>query len=278
MSTRNRIPQLLEPYFRLPPELSLILLTGTLGCTPTWLTSLYVSSILSPQQQQQGEAYTVLLVSWMRDLKFWKTQIRRTTGLDLSKLASEQRFHFVDCTSTTLQHPSTSKDILESTVQQMQSVLSKIESHQPKSRTILILDNPDILLATASTTASNLHQALLPLRSRVHATIVSLTADSPFLAAAAAAATEEASKSRFSPVEVQTSAFVVLMAHAASFVVGVRELLTGAARDVSGVVRITRGGGAYEGDEAGDVKEVEALYLVQRDGGVKVFGRGQMGG
>lgn len=79
-------------------------------------------------------------------------------------------------------------------------------------------------------------------------------------------------------MEVQTSAFVVLMAHAASFVVGVRELLTGAARDVSGVVRITRGGGAYEGDEAWEVKEVEALYLVQRDGGVKVFGRGQMGG
>jgi len=51
---------------------------------------------------------------------------------------------------------------------------------------------------------------------------------------------------------------------------GVRELDTGVARDVSGVLRIGRGGG--EGTE--DVEEKEVLYFVGSDGGVRVFERG----
>lgn len=60
---------------------------------------------------------------------------------------------------------------------------------------------------------------------------------------------------------------------------GVRALETGAARDVSGVLRITRGGGwgwEEDGEEEGEGmgREVELLYLVGRDGNVKVFERG----
>lgn len=61
---------------------------------------------------------------------------------------------------------------------------------------------------------------------------------------------------------------------------GVRALETGAARDVSGVLRITRGGGwgggagGWEEDGEGEGREVELLYLVGRDGNVKVFERG----
>lgn len=59
---------------------------------------------------------------------------------------------------------------------------------------------------------------------------------------------------------------------------GVRALETGAARDVSGVLRITRGGGygGWEEEEDGTEmgREVELLYLVGRDGNVKVFERG----
>lgn len=50
----------------------------------------------------------------------------------------------------------------------------------------------------------------------------------------------------------------------------VRELDTGAARDISGVLRIGRGGG--EGAE--DIDEKEVLYFVGGDGGVRVFERG----
>lgn len=61
-----------------------------------------------------------------------------------------------------------------------------------------------------------------------------------------------------------------------------RELGTGAARDVSGVLRVTRGGGWDEEEDVGDgrLKEagLEALYLVQRDGRVEVFERGAVTG
>lgn len=60
------------------------------------------------------------------------------------------------------------------------------------------------------------------------------------------------------------------LAHQARLLMGVRELDTGVARDVSGVLRIGRGGG--EGAE--DVEEKEVLYFVGGDGGVRVFERG----
>ena len=83
---------------------------------------------------------------------------------------------------------------------------------------------------------------------------------------------------------------------------GVRELETGAAGDVGGVLRVGRGGGWYdwddgEGDKEGgwggeggggeaggqgrghweEVREMEVLYLVRRDGSARVFERGANG-
>lgn len=52
------------------------------------------------------------------------------------------------------------------------------------------------------------------------------------------------------------------------YVMGLRLLDTGTARDISGILRITRG---PEGD---DVEEKEVLYYVGGDGGVRVFERG----
>lgn len=77
------------------------------------------------------------------------------------------------------------------------------------------------------------------------------------------------------------SRFIVGQAHAAKWVVGVRGLDTGVARDVSGVVRVSRGGDAGSWDEEEDhnnkrekEKDMEVLYFVQGDGGVRVFERG----
>lgn len=59
-----------------------------------------------------------------------------------------------------------------------------------------------------------------------------------------------------------------------------RPLDTGKARDVSGVIRVSRGG-AWDDDNDDDEegqeqqKELEALYFVQNDGGVRVFERGE---
>lgn len=82
MSIRNRIPQSLDAYLRLPPELSLLLITGTLGCSPNWLTSRVVGSIINGQQDSASvddvEPTAVVLVSWMRDAAYWKSELRRS--------------------------------------------------------------------------------------------------------------------------------------------------------------------------------------------------------
>ena len=52
----------------------------------------------------------------------------------------------------------------------------------------------------------------------------------------------------------------------------VRGLDTGVAKDVSGVLRISKGVGESADEE--DVEETECLYYTGSDGGVKVFERG----
>ena len=54
---------------------------------------------------------------------------------------------------------------------------------------------------------------------------------------------------------------------------GLRLLDTGAAKDVSGVLRVTRG--PDEGEGWGEVDEREVLYFVGGDEGVRVFERGE---
>ena len=77
------------------------------------------------------------------------------------------------------------------------------------------------------------------------------------------------------PVEVDHSAFVSGLAQQAYFVLSLRLLSTGIAKDVSGVLRITRGPEAKDLEAAdGEIAEKEFLYFVAGDGSVKVFERG----
>lgn len=84
------------------------------------------------------------------------------------------------------------------------------------------------------------------------------------------------------PLEKNHAAFVVGLAHRATMVLQLRTLDTGAAKDVSGVLRMSRGGGFddradnTDDTEGGHVVEKEVLYFVRRDGGVRVFGRGEV--
>lgn len=76
------------------------------------------------------------------------------------------------------------------------------------------------------------------------------------------------------PIETENAAFAIGMAHRARSVMQLRTLETGAARDVSGVLRISRGGG-WTAEAEDNLGERELLYYIQRDGGLRVFGRGE---
>ena len=99
---------------------------------------------------------------------------------------------------------------------------------------------------------------------KVPSTIISASADYPLMQA------------QRSPLELDHAALVMGLAHEASTIWAVRELDTGSARDVSGVLRITRGPATdmIESAAGSDVEEKELLYFVAADSGVRVFERG----
>lgn len=102
---------------------------------------------------------------------------------------------------------------------------------------------------------------------------MALSADSPLLHNVSEFAGKQAS-----PLEIEHAAFVVGLGHRARTVMQLRNLETGAASDVSGVLRISKGGAWEEGEnDAAEhrLDEREVLYFIQRDGGVSVFGRGE---
>jgi len=96
---------------------------------------------------------------------------------------------------------------------------------------------------------------------KAHATVLALSADEPLVSA------------QTTTLEKEHAAFVLSLAHEAEAVISLRLLDTGTAKDVSGVVRITGGGGG--GNLERVIEEHEYLYHVGGDGVVKVFERGQ---
>jgi hypothetical protein len=92
----SRIPPLLEPYLTLPSEASLILITSVLGASSNWLVLRFLYSALLEQDSapefSSGEDTKVLLVSFMRDLGFWKENARRLVS----------QFHFSQKSRSTM--------------------------------------------------------------------------------------------------------------------------------------------------------------------------------
>ncbi|KUI61985.1 hypothetical protein VP1G_09148 [Cytospora mali] len=270
----SQIPPLLESYLSLPPETSQIVLTGILGASTNWLVLRSLYSLLKPAAAAgrtplptQRDGATPTGMGEDEDVKV-------LLGLNLDTLASQGRFYFVDGLSRLflgaaatgpaagrggyayLESPRVT-DIaraLSVAVVQLQAARGSA------GKIVLVLDQPDVLLAAGDgVTSTALRDVILDLREKVHATAITLAADEPLLSAQTTA------------LEKEHAAFVLSLAHEAEAVLSLRLLDTGTAKDVGGVVRITRGGGSL--DRA--IEEHEYLYHVGGDGGVKVFERGQ---
>ncbi|CAD0054395.1 unnamed protein product, partial [Aureobasidium pullulans] len=348
--TRNRTPPLLEPYLRLPSEASQLLLTGVLDSSPQWLVTRLLRSAYTPAEETESpeeQDVSVILVSWLRDWEFWKSEARR--GADKFVFVDGLTRLFPVATSNTAVTPSPAapsptqrslpvrntpaspipnrggplpsrgpvpsrgppasapsqpqvaqpqqpaqptsqpqstqptntthlKDSsLASTYTTLSKTISTLLAKHPQRKIHLILDSPTLLLSTsASPSASALSSLLLSLRSLVSTTTLILESDTPFLSAALPDPSHLPT-----PLEAAHAAFVVQQAHISKWVLSLRPLDTGKARDVSGVIRVARGG-AWDDDveeeeevKGQEKKELEALYFVQNDGGVKVFERGE---
>lgn len=147
--------------------------------------------------------------------------------------------------------------------EEIQSVIKGLNAGGD-AKVVLIIDGLDLLLAAGGEAVSvgEVEDLVMDLREEVHATIMALSADASLIS------------SQQTPLETNHAALVLGMAHQADFIMSLRLLDTGTARDVSGVIRITLGEGAHIGDGQ-QLEEKELLYFVRGDGAVKVFERGQ---
>ncbi|RYP77771.1 hypothetical protein DL771_000868 [Monosporascus sp. 5C6A] len=287
----SRLPPLLEPYLHLPPQTSLILLTGVLGSSTNWLAHRYLYSLLSPRSVTNPEEHgsdqadtgdiDVILVSFLRDYTFWKEGLGRL-GVDLDASTRRGRLVYVDGLGALFQpslargakapsgsgagrrvlSAATPNELRKGLEDAISHLNSKMTTTNPKI--VLIIDQLDVFLAATgeNISAQVLHETLLDIRENVHSTIVTLSADEPLIS------------SQTTLLEREHAAFVISITHGAHMVIGLRMLDTGTAKDVSGVLRITCGG-QYDQDKENVVDERELLYFVGGDGSVRVFERGQ---
>ncbi|KAI0521148.1 hypothetical protein F5B22DRAFT_40177 [Xylaria bambusicola] len=304
----SRAPPLLEPYLHLPHETSLILLSGVLGSSTNWLVHRYLYTLLASQppsssfissssfrrqqdesleegggggggaeEPQQQQHTSVVFVSFLRDYAFWRDGSRRL-GLDLDVASKKGSFVFIDGL-TSLFTPASDhrrkqsvvdsgkKVLLSATTDHFRQVLEDALSHaqalNPGTQTVLVIDQPDIFLATAGDTMSGqgLRGVILGLREKVHSCIITVSADEPLIAA------------QGTSLEQEHASLALSLAHDAHFVISLRMLETGTAKDVSGVLRITPGGDEEIADAL--VEDRELLYFIRGDGSVRVFERGQ---
>ncbi|KAI9708779.1 MAG: hypothetical protein M1820_003734 [Bogoriella megaspora] len=403
-TSRNNLPPLLESYLNLPRESTLILLTGVLNASSNWLVVKYLSALLADGVKDgrqpfrrpyavgeelsydsgglgngreggdvaTSEEYGVVLVSWMREFDFWRTEGRKSGNIDLQRLAQQRRFVFVDgltnlfngdtldstagkdspktttspsfldkaqpisgrsaqklpvrdAPHTTLPNRSPSHPALQpaSTISTeppsiltltnpstntLQSSLSHALTSLPFPNRILILDTPSLLFSTTTSNPSTLLTLLTTLNPQPTHIIISDLTDTPLLRPSyQLSISHDFSVPSFEhhrthhddsdtaptvaiaqgdPIAAAHSMWITSLAHRASLVMSVRPLGSGAARDVSGVVRVTRGEGLWDMGDGGDggdgdgewwdeIQEKEVLYWVGGDGGVKVFGRGE---
>lgn len=135
------------------------------------------------------------------------------------------------------------------------------------SKTTLIIDGIDFLIASQpSVTALGLSQLLLDLRNCVHHMVAVCSADTPLLHNQTASAT---------PLEKEHLALLTIMAHQSNTVMQLRSLDTGAAKDVSGILRISQGGVDEDTEEEVEALGGEWLYQMKGDGSVRVWTRGE---
>lgn len=194
-------------------------------------------------------------------------------GLDLSKLIAEKRLIYIDGLIDTKPagdaNPGVQRfNYMSSKPDAIESAIRRVTSHSPPSTAgvTLVIESIDLLLAlNPNVSAMKLSRMLLGLRKDFDSMTITCSADAPLLHNDGALA---------SPLEREHLAFITTMAHQSSLIMQLRTLDTGAAKDVSGVLRISHGG-STEPEEEIDFPEGEWLYQVKGDGNVRVWSRGE---
>lgn len=137
-----------------------------------------------------------------------------------------------------------------------------------QQRSTIIIDGMDFILASQTTSSAiTVQQTISRLAASAGSLVISCHADGPLLHNQDASA---------SPLEKQHGAMLTALAHQAKVVLQLRGLSTGAAKDITGILRVSRGGGYEDArTEITPTEDAEWLYQSKGDGSVRLWVRGE---
>jgi len=260
----SHVLRALSPYIQNLRENSLLLLTETTESSATWLISRIIAVTLA------RPTTTVIFASWMRRYDFWRHELRRGLGLDLNEYTRAHQFHFLYGLAEFTPKPQASgfdaplPTIAESASGFENAAVKACESVNKERQIVMVLDGVDMLLGLNDEQADTILTCIWRLRRRVHAMAILLPAD---------IFESDSDRSVAStPLMVRQRQLLLSIAHQADWVLAARRLDTGAARDVTGVLRATGGRWVGNGEDR-SACDKEFLYHVDSNK-VSVWERG----
>ncbi|KAI5806871.1 hypothetical protein EDC01DRAFT_742591, partial [Geopyxis carbonaria] len=253
----------------------LSLITSVLGAS----AGLYIHSLLRETLSCSDKA--VIILSFTHDKKFYLEGARKM-GVDPTNATTQDRFFFVDglqslflnsqrMTTNEPVVPTANGASLRNVSNFITETLTTVTAKLRKNTTVLVVQNPEILLAGcgALSLARGMHRSnntiypiLIHIPQIVTSTVLVVNADSSLI-------TRNSTR-----LEMEHSAFVLTLAHQASTTVSLRMLDTGVAKDVSGIIRVTKNKGCQEMSPGIDFDDEEFLYVV-KDSSINMFNRGE---
>ncbi|KAF3080100.1 hypothetical protein TWF569_004207 [Orbilia oligospora] len=296
-----------QSFHFLPQESQLLLITSVLGTSPSWLTYSLLHHSLT-----NGE--NVVFVSFINEFAYFREGGKRH-GLDLPSHLKKGTLTFIDgfsklflpsAPSQTSSLPPTvsapprvgvipsrggpiasrqipqpqsataSTDPIKyvslgpspspSALRQLdviKSTLQKLGSNGVKPK--LVIEGLEVLIAAAGVDVRVVEDLVYDLREISSTTTILLPSDSVLLQTSPSS----------TPLELSHANLVISLGHTADAILSLRLLDTGVAKDISGVLKVTRGAGNL-GGTGGIVEEKEMLFY-ESDAGVRIFARGSGG-
>ncbi|OCT54066.1 hypothetical protein CLCR_10463 [Cladophialophora carrionii] len=288
------------------------LVTSVLGTPSPWLLLRFVYAAIygtgdDPEARQVGTGpdevrlgeRPVVFVSLLRPLSLW-LEMGKKMGLDFQALIRSKKVVYVDgladgsspagpgdssilpttrLKALTLNELRHSMDVVfKSSFTATTASSSSSSTGTADAKPLILLDGIDFLLACQPSMSTLSLQALLStLQMQSHALVLTCNADAPLLQTNMSGSHDDGT-----PLERNHAHFLTSMAHRSRWVFQLRGLDTGSAKDVSGVIRVSKGGdGGDDESELSNPSRIKALpdaewlYQLKGDGSVRVWGRGE---
>lgn len=240
----------------------LILVTHTSATSPSWLCNALIetqlmgapfslkteSTILPPSPSQSF----MTIGSFIHDYRYFENSL---TKLKINPT----QYHFVDClTDFVVENAGKPKNKVLNGI--LNNFLQKL-----KANSTVILEEPEILLGLIDGLTSNeLHQEFITPLMRNCGLLIISTSTELYYEYPTYDVHSEASSSSLDKQSIEYKRFTMSCIYKALVVLNLKQLDTGRAKDITGTLRITRGGCPNPHDQL-HVVENEYLYLKKRE-------------